>query len=618
MQSVDLDKYPPLIPAPSNPAEWPEWERELREWRRGARMALDMRAYDRPEFAWIHSCTVCGKVMLFDREFYDEGTNSFTVGKYLERMRRDFGGLDALVLWQAYPRIGIDNRNQFDHYRLAPGLKKANAELHAAGVRVFMAYNPWDVGTRREGSGDAESIAAMVGEFGFDGVFLDTLQEGSDALRKALDQARPGVVMESERALPAAGLPIHHASWAQWLDDSEAPGVLRNQWIEPRHMIHLVRRWDLDHSGELHLAWIGGAGMLVWENIFGSWNGWNDRDKAILRAMSPVRRRYADLFAFGDRVPLVPCDLAGAYASRWESGGLKLWALVNRSWSTLSGAALPVSNDGMERLFDLVRGVELDHGHLEIGPRGIGAILSIPTSRIDDEFREFLTKQAAEYGRSAGAAPGRIEPRNSRVSLGIAGEERVVVSRFRARECGEYDSAPFPNFSYPPLHFERRVEERVRIGKGKLDDREVTNGEFHSFLAASNYRPKFSESFLAHWKDGRPVPGYEGKPVTFIDLDDARAYARWAKKRLPTEYEWQLAVAAGLQHGEVWNWTESEHFDGHTRFSILKGGCASVQAGSEWYADSGPRPADWSTKLIHFFPALDRSSTIGFRCIAPK
>jgi len=612
MQVFDLDKYPPLIPAPTDPAEWPEWERGLREWRKGARAALDLKAYDRPEFAWTRSCTVSGKVMLFDREFYDERTNRFTVGKYLERMRRDFGGLDALVLWQAYPRIGIDDRNQFDHYRLAPGLKEVVAELHASGVRVFMAYNPWDVGTRREGRADSESIAAMVVEFGFDGVFLDTLEEGSGALRTALDIARPGVAMESERALPASGLPIHHASWAQWLDDSEAPGVLRNQWIEPRHMMHLIRRWDVDHSGELQMAWIGGAGILVWENVFGSWNGWNDRDKAILRAMNPIRRRYADLFSLGERFPLVPCGLPGAFASRWEQGGLKLWALVNRGGNSLSGAALPVSSDGMERLFDLVRGVELDHGHLEIGPRGIGAILSIPSSRVDDEFREFLAKQAEEFRRAAGAAPVRIEPRNSRVSP-LTGEEQVIVSRFRARECGEYDPAPFANFTYPPLHFERRVEERVRVGKGKVDGREVTNGEFLAFMMATKYRPTVTDSFLSHWLDGRPRPGDEGKPVVFVGLDDARAYARWAKKRLPTEYEWQLGVR---EHGEVWNWTESEHFDGHTRFSVLKGGCAPIQAGSEWYADSGPRPADWSTKLIHFFPALDRSATIGFRCMA--
>lgn len=207
----------------------------------------------------------------------------------------------------------------------------------------------------------------------------------------------------------------------------------------------------------------------------------------------------------------------------------------------------------------------------------------------------------------------RTEPRTVRVSPESAGEERVIVSRFRARECGEYGPAPFPNYAYPPLHFERRLEERVRLGHFAIDRSEVTNAEFLAFLTATKYRPKFADSFLRHWSKGRPPVGEEDLPVTFVDLNDARAYARWAKKRIPTEYEWQSANPSGA--GRVWNWTESEHFDGHTRFSILKGGSAAKFEGSEWYSDSGPRPADWSTKFIHFFPALDRSATIGFRCV---
>ena len=64
------------------------------------------------------------------------------------------GGLDAVVLWHAYPVIGIDDRNQFDWYAV-PGLRGLVDDLHARGVRVFLDYNPWDVGTRRTESTDA-------------------------------------------------------------------------------------------------------------------------------------------------------------------------------------------------------------------------------------------------------------------------------------------------------------------------------------------------------------------------------------------------------------------------------------------------------------------------------
>ena len=86
--------------------------------------------------------------------------------------------------------------------------------------------------------------------------------------------------------------------------------------------------------------------------------------------------------------------------------------------------------------------------------------------------------------------------------------------------------------------------------------------------------------------------------------------------RLPTEFEWQLAAAdPAFRRARplVWNWTESEHSDGITRFAILKGGCAHDAAGSEWYFDGGPRPPEFSAKLLLAGLDVARSTNIGFR-----
>jgi len=122
-------------------------------------------------------------------------------------------------------------------------------------------------------------------------------------------------------------------------DDSAVPGVLRDKWIERRHMQHQIRRWQFDHTSELHAAWMNGSGMMVWENVFGSWVGWNPRDRALLRAMLPVQRRFFAIFTGEGWTPLVPTLQQGVYASLWESEGLRLWTLVNRTDKAVEGPA---------------------------------------------------------------------------------------------------------------------------------------------------------------------------------------------------------------------------------------------------------------------------------------
>ena len=49
-------------------------------------------------------------------------------------------------------------------------------------------------------------------------------------------------------------------------------------------------------------------------------------------------------------------------------------------------------------------------------------------------------------------------------------------------------------------------------------------------------------NFLRDWKDGTYPDGWANKPVTWVSQEDARAYAAWAGKRLPHEWEWQYAA----------------------------------------------------------------------------
>ena len=86
-----------------------------------------------------------------------------------------------------------------------------------------------------------------------------------------------------------------------------------------------------------------------------------------------------------------------------------------------------------------------------------------------------------------------------------------------------------------------RGRRRTRVGAFELDLHPVTNAEWLAYCQASAhahapwmFKPGFSEP---------------EQPVVGVTSHEARAYARWARKRLPTEAEW---LAAAGPHSYPW------------------------------------------------------------------
>jgi formylglycine-generating enzyme len=541
-----------IIAAPDDPAEWPAWRDTLAHWRDRARAGYDGSAYER--LTWTQGCFSVALVWLWDERLYDHDAQRFTPERLLDEAGEEFGGYDGIVLWHAYPVIGIDERNQFDWYRDVDGLANLVAFFQEHGVRVFVDYNPWDVGTRREPVGDAEAVAGLVRALGADGVFLDTMKEAMPELRAAL----PDAAFEGESTLSLARIPDHHLSWAQWFADSPVPGVIRARWFEQRHMLHHTRRWNRSHAEELRSAWLNGVGMLVWENVFGAWVGWNERDKGLLRGMLAVQRRFTELLTHGEWTPLAArSEDVQVVGSRWRHGNEELWSLANLADESFDGE---VSLDG--------RTVPL-----ALPPLGLAAVTPDGVSVFGGGSSAYPARETllieAPLLRAAALPDGfvAIDPRPAR-------------ARFRRRETGVYGEVPY-------------VEEWKPLPP-----------RLHDFVEVDRPAPR-----------GRFAIAVREEPVTGLSLAEARAYAAERGARLPTEDEWQLAAEAGLlERSEplVWNWTESEHTDGRTRFAILKGGSAFRAEGSDWYVDGGPQPPEFSLQLLLAGP-LQRSERIGFR-----
>jgi hypothetical protein len=627
-----------ILAAPTDPNDWPRWRGKLGEWRFGAyeRTSYDDSYYDEPGRQWASTAYSIAPVWLWDEQLYDGETGRFTPRRLVDRGIEDFGGYDAVVLWHAYPVLGIDRRNQFDFYRDVPGLDALVAELHDLGVKVFLDYHPWDVGTRRPAGSDADELAALVADVGADGVFLDSLNEADPALIRVLEKANPAIVVAGEGRLPLARIGDHALSWAQWFADSEVPGVLRAHLFERRHLMHHSRRWNRDHSDELQSAWVNGCGTLVWESVCSTWVGWNARDRSTLRRMVAAQRAFAPVLIDGDWIPLTPEVLTparnhGVYGSRFESCDVTFWTLINRNEEDYDGLVL-CSEDRVGDWYDVTSGLALtsdDDGVRAVVPgRGVLGIVRLgATAAASCRVTARELGQLARPHVADGAFPVRpaervpVPPTEGPASLGavvgVPAGERTLPVRYRRRETGLYDEAPSVEEWKPRLHDHCSITRDVSLAQVSVAVREVTNAEYAEFLAATGYQPVVANRFLAHWADGAPLPGTEDQPVTYVDLPDARAYAAWRGGRLPTEDEWQVAAGlAGFERAEplVWNLTESEHRDGRSRFCILKGGSWFVAEGSERYADGGPQDPEVSFKLVLTGGGLDRSECIGFRC----
>jgi len=674
---------PSIILAPDNPAKWDEFRENLHKWREQTvkRINYTDGLYNRSDFQWVNSAFNCYFLMLYDEAFYDRVNHRYMVDELLDDGIERFGGYQTVVLWHAYPRIGLDDRNQFDFYRDMPGglegLREVFAAFHARGVKVFINYNPWDTGTRREGITDIDALVETVKALDADGIFLDTMDRGSDEFRTKLDAARMGVVLESELNLPVEDIETHHMSWAQEFRDSRVPGILRNKWIEQRHIQHGIHRHIRDKSRDLQTAWMNGSGLMIWETIFGQWVGWNPRDSHILKTMSQLQQRFATLFSNATWTPLVDTKpFPSIYASLWEDENTKLWTLVNRSWVTKEGELLHIDIDPDYLYYDLVAGRSITpdetSGTLsgKMIPRGIGCFYACKKTAIPADLDDFLQKMASISTKSTSDVtfPGLKTtlreqiptrkydtPPTGMIEIDpMKGEIDVV---FTCREIGYYQSIDdeFINRGMPTIHQPVTLVKRINTGRIAIDETPVTNLQFKTFLDATNYQPQIRENFLKHWINGQIPSGKDDHPVVYVCLDDARAYAKWAGKRLPREEEWQIAAGGKEQlaypwgihlekgkyneatdgtttsvkafpHGRspygvwdmcgnTWELTESEYSDGRIRFCILKGGSCYHAVGSIWYFDGGIKATNFAAKQMLLYPGIDRCATVGFRCV---
>jgi len=659
------------------------WLADIRHWRdeRLIRVGYDGSRYDMPALKWTQSSFFQPQMMVQDRYFYDPVSRRYTVDRYLDDLEKHYGGIDAVLIWPTYPNMGIDDRNQHDLIRSMPGgvagVRQMIADFHKRGVRVLFPMMMWDQGTRDPGKPWPQAIAELMAEVGADGINGDTQDGVPLAFSVAADKVGHPLAFEPEDGPSDEALAWNVMTWGQY-NFPFVPMIDKYKWLEPRHMVNISDRWNRDKTSDLQFAFFNGVGWESWENIWGIWNGVTPRDAEATRRVATIERAVAPLLISSEWEPLAPMLRYGVFASRWPLHDETVLTIVNRNEYDVEGREIELPAENGMRYFDLYHGIELEpqpgpKGKIvlsfDIEAHGYGALLATRTppnaamQALMSRMKEMTAKPLARYSHEWSVLPQQIVPiaATKPPATSPAGMIKIPAGKFLFKVEGieiEGSDDIGVDVQYPWEDSPRRFHEHpIKVRSFWIDTYPVTNAQFKKFLDSTHYRPQDELNFLRDWKDGNFPAGWDSKPVTWVSLDDARAYATWAGKRLPHEWEWQYAAQGsdgrtypwgndwdasavplpdkgrtmrapdavdahprgqspfGVMDlvGNVWQWTE-EFTDEHTRAALLRGGEYYQPQGSIWYFPDTYKLNEHG-KLLLTAPGLDRSGGVGFRCV---
>ena len=238
-------------------------------------------------------------------------------------------------------------------------------------------------------------------------------------------------------------------------------------------------------------------------------------------------------------------------------------------------------------------------GFVDEGPDPLAVLIELGINH-EQQHQELLLTDILSLFAANPLRPAYRDPAPKAEPVAAAADAAFIAFEGGIRAIG-YDGAGFSYDNEGPRH-------EVLLYPYRLANRCVTNGEWLAFMEAGGYGEPLvwlADGWATVKAQGWQAPGYweqrdgvwhqmtlEGllpvdprAPVTHVSYFEANAFANWAGKRLPTEFEWEAAsagypvagndlatnalrprpaIAAGdgrlaQMFGDVWEWTSSAY-----------------------------------------------------------
>lgn len=222
------------------------------------------------------------------------------------------------------------------------------------------------------------------------------------------------------------------------------------------------------------------------------------------------------------------------------------------------------------------------------------------------------TGEAADKGANQATQPATAAATGRLAPTAPPGMVALPGGRFR---MGADDGLGFPADGEGPVR-------EVELDPFHIDAAAVTNAQFRRFVQETGYRSEaegFGWSFVFHlllpapalrrvqqrmqggewwccvegadWSHpeglGSSIAHRLDHPVVHVSWNDARAYAAWAGKRLPTEAEFEYAARGGLEQA-VYPWGDELTPGGEHRCNIWQGEFPNVNTREDGHLGLAP------------------------------
>lgn len=618
-----------------------------------------------------------------------------------------------------------------------PALKNLGNEMRKQHAKFFLCYNPWDESTR--GEGHLSGLTNLISATNADGVVLDTRGASSKELQEAADKAREGVVMYSEGMAIPKDMPtivsgrVHNALYyvpmlnlnkfiktdfaifrvAELYKEKIqrefatsffngygtelnifAPGM--PDWVEQQYQ-YLGKTSRILRENSLNFTHGEYTPLLptITDNIWV--NQWKRENKNIYTIYSLIPQGFKNfLFDVQEKQGYHFVDLwHHTLLSTTQRNGKHLIEVETASFDQ---QYLGTNNEGevdcIAQLPSIIRAnIENDSLFIQLSkPQLVKVWAGNPSYEKTPQIFNNISNHLSLFklfGKFEGKIVIQTFERDEltdeyilQITPGIPRRISHIESIIKKSDNNGMKWIPPGTFTFKQTHGDAFIpypeEEEGRMYQMNgfyMDEFPVTNKQFYAFMKATQYHPTDTINFLKHWNGTAPSISLMNKPVVFVSIEDAKAYARWAGKRLPTEIEWQYAAQTasmqewpweqkitvarktepitetltvvniegidstmcnlgngklddvgsypkgknsyGLQDlvGSVWQLTNDEYINGSYRYIILKGGSYFKPSGSWWYVQGGPRELHYRQQLLRVSQGFERNATVGFRCM---